>query len=82
MTKNKSKFTIWAEYIAVRAAAATISVLPEQLAVFTARVLGTLAWLVRRKSRRLAQQNLRKAMPGELSDREIRRIARRVLGAR
>lgn len=67
-----------AEYAAVRTLSAAVGLLPERLAVFAGRALGRLFWLVGVRRRRIARQNIEKAMPGELTAKEIRRLVKQV----
>jgi KDO2-lipid IV(A) lauroyltransferase len=67
-----------AEYAAVRAFAGFCEVLPERLAILVGRLIGAMAWAVKAKARRLARENIEKAMPGEMTSEEVARLVRRV----
>lgn len=65
------------EYGAIRAISAVVGLLPEKLAEWAGVALGATLWLFAFGRRRIARRNIEKAMPGELTGREVRRLVRR-----
>jgi len=76
--KRKNRLLLWTEYCLVRAFAEGVGLMPEWLAAWTGRTFGTITWALKPRRRRLARENIEKAMPGRFSRREVRRIVRRV----
>ncbi len=74
--------TVWlalrrvGEYLALRSWAVIISCFPIDMNLATGRLMGRLWWLLRKKNRDQALENLRRAFRGEKSERQLRRIAR------
>lgn len=71
------KLRYFCETALVAGAAWLLPRLPRQLILGLARGIGTLAWLLDRRGRSTAQENLRVAFPGRHTAAERRRIARR-----
>jgi KDO2-lipid IV(A) lauroyltransferase len=67
-----------AEYAAVRILSSLVGLLPERLAVWTGVALGRFLWLIAPRRRRIARDNLRRAMPDARSGPELRRLVREV----
>ncbi|MFH1730344.1 MAG: lysophospholipid acyltransferase family protein [Planctomycetota bacterium] len=67
-----------AEYAALRALSAVIGLLPEKLAVRAGVMLGRALRLIGRRRRRIARENIKKAMPGEHTAEETRRLVKEV----
>ncbi len=66
------------EYALVRGLSGIVGLLPERLAVAAGKTLGLLYWSVAFFRRRVARQNIEKAMPGEMTPGEVRRLVKRV----
>ncbi len=66
------------EYAALRVFTAVIGVMPEKLAVCAGVCVGRLFWLLGRRRRRIARENIEKAMPGERTPDEVARLVREV----
>ena len=66
------------EYAVLRALDAAIGLLPEGAAVRAGVALGWLSWLACGRRRRIARQNIEKAMPGEYTDEEVWRLVKQV----
>ena len=66
------------EYAGVRLLSAVVGLLPERLAVFAGVTLGRTLWLVGVRRRGIARRNIEKAMPGERTKHEVRRLVRQV----
>ena len=66
------------EYAVLRVVGAVIGLLPEGAAVRAGVTLGWLSWLASGRRRRIARQNIGKAMPGEYTDEEAGRLVREV----
>ena len=74
----------FAAYLLYRAGSAIAAALPLQFLFAVGQILGSGAWLVSRKYRRLAERNVAIAFANEKSSRELRRLVRhhfRRLGA-
>jgi len=65
------------EYASLRVTAWVFQSMPEPLAVFCGRMLGRFFWLTGAKRRRIARRNVQKAMPGELTGKEITRLLKK-----
>ena len=66
------------EYAVLRALGVAIGILPEGAAVRVGVMIGWLSWVVCARRRRIARRNIKKAMPGERTDEEIRRLVKKV----
>jgi Kdo2-lipid IVA lauroyltransferase/acyltransferase len=66
------------EYTCVRALSGLLGLMPEAVAVWTGKTLGRAFWLLSPWRRRVARENIEKAMPGEMSPADVRRLVRRV----
>ena len=66
------------EYAVLRVLGAAIGLLPEKLAVCAGVMFGRTLWLAGGRRRRIARRNIRKAMPGEYADKEVRRLVKEV----
>ena len=66
------------EYICVRALSALLGLMPEAVAVWVGKMLGRGFWLLSPSRRRVARENIERAMPGEMSPAEVNRLVRRV----
>lgn len=75
---QKSKPLILLEYAAVRGLMALFRLLPMPVALAVGRAIGTLWWLVDARHRRVATDNIERALGDELSAPERRRLVRRV----
>ena len=64
------------EYAALRALGGAVGLLPEWAAVRAGVTVGWLSWLVCARRRRIARQNIEKAMPGERTAVAVRRLVR------
>jgi heptosyltransferase-2 len=64
-------------YLLYRAGSAIAAVLPLRLLFAVGQILGSCAWLVSAKYRRLAERNVAIAFANEKSPRELRRLVRR-----
>ena len=64
-------------YLLYRAGSAIVGALPLWLLFATGQILGSCAWLISGKYRRLAQRNVAIAFANERSPRELRRLVRR-----
>ena len=64
------------EYAALCALSAVIGRLPEKLAVRAGVMLGRMLWLIGRRRRRIARDNIEKAMPGERTKKEVGRLVK------
>ena len=62
-------------YVLVRAVAFAVGILPEWAAVWFGRFSGRLFWLASPKRRRRTLKHIRRAMPGELTEKEIHQLA-------
>jgi len=80
MSRNESgalrRLQFRAEYLALRALAAVVGLLPERAAVRAGVMLGWMLWLAGRRRRRIARENIEKAMPGERTKREAGRLVK------
>ncbi len=63
-------------YVLLRCAAFVVGLLPERVAVWFGRFVGRMFWRLSPKRRERVVENIRRAMPGELSEEEIQRLAR------
>ncbi len=66
------------EYVLVRALAGLVGRMPEPVAVKLGVCLGWTFWALGRNRRRIARRNIERAMPGEHTDAEARRIVKEV----
>lgn len=73
MAKHSLKFRL--EYFAVLMVSKLVRRVPRPIAIMLGSWLGTLAWQILRKRRRLAVENLRRAFP-EFDRKQIRGLAR------
>ena len=82
MSRNESgalrRLQFRAEYLALRALAAVVGLLPEKLAVRAGVWLGRALWLLAPRRRRIARENIEKAMPGERTPAEVARLVKDV----
>jgi Kdo2-lipid IVA lauroyltransferase/acyltransferase len=67
-----------AEYAGVRALSALVGILPEALAVRLGVGLGRMFWLLSPARRRIARQNIAKAMPDAWTPPQLARLVRQV----
>jgi len=74
-SKDGSKFLAYQVYLAVRVFVAIMQMIPVPWALAIARMLGRLAYLIDKRHRKVAAENLRHAFP-ELSESEIDRRVR------
>ena len=75
---KKSQPVIVIEYMCVRALLWIFHVLPIRIGLALGRAIGTLAWLVDARHRRVAMDNLAHAYGDELTPKARRRLVRRV----
>jgi len=75
---HKSKPLIWLEYAGVQGLMGLFRLLPMPVALAVGRAIGTLWWLVDARHRRVAADNIERALGDELSALERRRLVRRV----
>jgi len=75
---KKRGFIMYLEYYASRIAFMVFRAMPMDTALALARCISPLVYLLHARHRRVAIDNLRHAFGGEMSEREIRRIARGV----
>ncbi|MFO7900493.1 MAG: hypothetical protein R6V58_15715, partial [Planctomycetota bacterium] len=66
------------EYALVRTLAGLLGRMPEPVAVKLGVFLGWTFWALGRRRRRIARRNIERAMPGEWSKAEVRRIVKEV----
>jgi Kdo2-lipid IVA lauroyltransferase/acyltransferase len=69
---------VWMEYLPVRAATALLRLLPRAWGLALGRRLGTLAWALDRRHRRISQDNLEAAFGETMPPAVRRRVTRRV----
>ena len=74
MGKKRSTLLDILQYGGLRAFVAFIRLMPLSVAVLVGRVMAYAGYLVDRKRRTIARENLRKAYGDDLSDREIEKI--------
>ena len=77
MKKRKSKALQIIECIGLYAAAAAVRALPLKVLHSICRVLGGMLYAIMRRRREIALNNLKMAFGRQMTDKEIRRIARR-----
>jgi len=75
---KKSKKAIYAEYICFRVLLFIFRLIPIDTALMLARLMGRIVFIIDRRHRAITLDNLRMAFGGEKSDKEIKRIARKV----
>ena len=66
------------EHSALRALSVAVGLLPEKLAVWAGVMLGRMLWLTAGRRRRIARENIEKAMPGEHTAEETRRLVKEI----
>jgi KDO2-lipid IV(A) lauroyltransferase len=76
-TKKRSKISDFVQYVGLRAFVAIIQFLPLNISMLVGRSLAYAGYLVDRKRRKIAEENLRKAYGEELSVLMIQDIIRR-----
>jgi KDO2-lipid IV(A) lauroyltransferase len=74
MARSRSRATDYAVYLAVRAGVALIQVLPDGAARFAAEAFGWLTYLLDRRHRDVADENLRFAFPHLTAERRVRLV--------
>lgn len=77
MTKKRSKISDFAQYIGLRAFVSIIRLLPLNIGMLVGKFLAYVIYLIDRKHRKVADENLRNAYGEDLSDFQIRKIIRR-----
>jgi len=75
---RKPKPIAYAEYVVVRLLTTAFLSAPLRASLAIARFIGSLLYHLDRRHRQVAVENLLKAFPGQLSEREAERIAKRV----
>ena len=76
MKRKRSKIVNFVQYIGLKTLVAFIRLIPLQIGVLVLKSLAYLFYLVDRKQRRIAYENLRTAYGDGLSDFQIRKIIR------
>src|SRR4030042_2698641 len=77
MKKKRSKISDFVQYVGLRAFVAIIQLLPLNFCMLIGRFFAYAGYLVDRKRRTIAEENLRNAYSEDLSDLRIREIIRR-----
>lgn len=78
MAKTRSRLLDYAAYLAVRIADCTLQILPPSWSLAIVHALADVAYLVDRRHRHVAFDNLRQAFPGRYTEDQLRRLTRDV----